>query len=70
MAQSVITVTSLHLVSCWEIELRLGSWQGLSELTMLQAQDERVDIAANAFERHCYGIPPCFCGTRQFLRLP
>jgi hypothetical protein len=58
MAPSVITVTPLQLVSCWEIELRLGSWHGLSELTMLQAQDERVDIAANAFERHCYGIPP------------
>ena len=58
MEPSVITVMSLHLVSCWEIKFRLGSWHGPSELTMPQAQVERVDIAANAFERHCYDIPP------------
>ena len=67
MEPSVITVTSLHQVSCWEIEFRLGSWHGPPELTMPQAQDERVDIAANVFERHCYYISPCFGGTGQFL---
>jgi hypothetical protein len=66
MAPSVITVTLLHLVSCLEIELWLASWHGLSELTMFQAQDERVDIAANAFERHCYGIPPVSAAHASF----